>query len=199
MSDPVTPRRSLTVDDYLRFEESSQVRHEFVAGEVYAMTGATRRHNRIVTNIVMCLGNAALGGPCEVFASDMKVHAADDVIYYPDVVVACTPGDDDAVAVRDPSLIAEVTSPKTASTDRREKLATYRRIDSLRAYLIVDNRRRRVERHWRDYAGDWWREELIGDGALPVPCPETALSLDEIYRGVQLAALSEPEPEEYEV
>lgn len=188
----------MSVDDYLRFEESSQERHEFVAGDVYAMGGATRRHNRIVSNIVVRVGSAALGGYREVFSANMKVRAAEDVFYYQDVVVVCGPGDDGALFVGDPCVIVEVTSPSTASMDRREKLAAYRRIDSLRAYLIIDRRRRRVERHWRDDRAEWWREELIGEGTSPIPCPETALTLDEIYQGVQLPALGESEQVGYE-
>jgi Uma2 family endonuclease len=93
--------------------------------------------------------------------------------------------------------VVEVTSPSTASTDRREKLANYRKIPSLRAYLIVDQRRRRVDHHWRDEVGDWWHVALAGGGEVSLPCPQVTLALDDIYEGVQ-PSVGEPEAVEYE-
>ena len=183
------PRRSLlTVEEYLRFEAAAETKHEYVAGEVYAMSGVTRRHARIVTNLVVRLGTAARGGPCEVIAVDVKLRPAADRIYYPDVMVLCTPGRDDDLVLDDPCLVIEVTSPSTGRIDRGEKLDAYRKSAPLRAYLIVDHRRRRVERHWRDADGGWRREELVGEGRIELPCPAGGmLTLDEIYEGVELA------------
>jgi Uma2 family endonuclease len=195
MTQPI-PSRPLTVEEYLRLEEASPERHEYVAGEVHAMTGASLRHNRIVGNIFGRLWAAARGGPCTPHVEAVKLRVADDVIYYPDVMVLCTPQDDDLVA-HAPCLVVEVTSPSTASTDRREKLANYRKIPSLRAYLIVDQRRRRVDHHWRDEVGDWWHVALAGDGEVSLPCPQVTLALDDIYEGVQ-PSVGEPEAVEYE-
>ena len=83
------------------------------------------------------------------------------------------------------------------SVDRGEKLDGYRRLPSLQAYFIVDHRRRRVDRHWRDSGGVWLHEELTVDGEVPVPCIGGWLTLDEIYRGVELPNIAEPEPVEY--
>jgi Uma2 family endonuclease len=198
MAQPVPHPAPRTIDEFLRFEEGSPVRHEYVGGEVYAMTGATARHNRIVGNIFGLLWTAARGGSCRVYTQAMKVRVADDVIYYPDVVVVCAPRSDDGMVVLDPCLIVEVASPGTARIDRREKLAAYRRVPSLRAYLIVDQRRRRVERHWRDADGDWQHEDLAGEGSVPAPFPETSLSLEEIYEGVEPGAVGEEEMATYE-
>jgi Uma2 family endonuclease len=193
MSRPAPNRRPMTVEEYLAFEAAAEVKHEYVAGEVYAMSGVTRRHARIITNLIFRLRLAARGSPCDVL-SEVKFRPRRDRFYYPDLLVVCTPGDDDAVVVRDPCLVIEVTSPSTARIDRGEKLDAYRKSAPLRAYLIVDHRRRRVERHWRDpdaprgagYGGGWRREELTGEGRIPLPCPEVALSLDEIFEGVEL-------------
>lgn len=135
----------LTVEEYLRFEEQSDVRHEYVAGTLYAMSGATLRHNRLLLNIATRL-RAVQGDRCSVFVNDVKVRAARDVFYYPDVVVACGALDDTAVFLSEPCLIVEVTSPSTRRIDRREKLLAYCDMPSLRAYLIVDQRRRWVKR-----------------------------------------------------
>jgi Uma2 family endonuclease len=93
-------------------------------------------------------------------------------------------------------VIVEVTSPSTARTDRGEKLMAYREIRSLRAYLIVDHRRRRVERYWRgSETAPWQREEVASTGHVVIPCLDTELTLDQIYRRVQLPAVGEPEAE----
>ncbi|HEU4631227.1 MAG TPA: Uma2 family endonuclease [Gemmatimonadaceae bacterium] len=188
----------MTEAEYLRFEAAATVKHEFVAGEVYAMSGVTRRHARIVTNLIIRLGTAARGSRCQVIATDVKLRVASDRIYYPDVMVVCTPGSDDDLVLRDPCLVVEVTSPSTARIDRGEKLDAYRGVASLRAYLVVDHRQRRVERHWRDDAGRWQRAEVTGEGSVPIPCPETALTLAEIYEGVELLAVREEAGEAYD-
>lgn len=187
------PRR-LSIEEYLRREERARVKHEYVAGFVYAMTGATIRHNRIIRNIVSHLDAAAGGEPCEVFFNDVKVQVGDDRFYYPDVIVHCAPVSEDDVFVRDPCLIVEVTSPSTRATDRREKLLAYQTLGTLRAYLIVDHRRRRVEVHARNAAGIWMAGDAAGDGVVSVPCPETMLPLDVVYAGVTLPTVGERAP-----
>jgi len=191
-----SPLRTMTVEEYLRFDESSPVRHEYVAGEVYAMTGATMRHNRIVRNIATRLDIAAGDGPCEVVTESMRLVVGNDACYYPDVMVTCSPIRDLEVIVREPCVVVEVTSPDSARIDRGEKLEAYRRIPGLRAYVIVDHRRRRVERHWRSSDDDsWHREEVVGEGRVLIPCLEVELTLDDIYRRVELPAVGEPESE----
>jgi Uma2 family endonuclease len=181
----------MSVEEYLRFEAAAETKHEYVAGEVYAMTGVTLRHAQIVTNFVARLGSAARGGACRIIAVDVKVRAAKDKIYYPDIVVVCTRHDDDELVIDDPCFVVEVTSPSSARTDRGEKLDAYQNLVSLRAYLIVDHRRRRVERHWPDPGGAWQRDEIVGEGSVPIPCPESSLTLDEIYEGVHPLSVGE--------
>ena len=196
----VSQPRTMTVDEYLQFDERSPLRHEFVAGEVYAMSGATARHGKITMNVATRLFAAAGDGPCSVFVNDMRLEAADDRYYYPDVLVVCTPIADSDVIAREPCVVVEVTSPGTGRIDRGEKLDAYRRIPSLLAYLIVDHRRRRIERHWRDApGGDWRREEIVAEGRVAVPCLDVEISLDDAYRRVELPAVGEPEPVGYDV
>ena len=189
MSEPAVPHKPLSVEEYLALEASSDRKHEYVGGEIYAHAGASRRHNRIVTNISSSLWNAARGGPCEVYASDMKLRTADDAFYYPDVMVVCPPEDeplDDTSTFEDaPCFVVEVMSPSTASIDRREKLAAYKKVPSLKGYVIVAQDERRVERHWRDETGQWWQAEVAGShGLVPIPCPEVELTLDGVYEGL---------------
>ena len=190
----------MTVEEYFRFEEGSQVRHEYVSGELYAMSGATLRHNLIVANIGARLLAAAGDGSCLVVMNDMRVQVSHDAFYYPDVVVICAPMAQLDIVATDPCVVVEVTSPSTARTDRGEKLTAYKKLPTLRAYLIVDHRRRRVERHWRAGPDDAWRrEEIVGEGRVPVPCVDTELSLDEIYRRVDLPVVGEPDEIEYQI
>lgn len=178
------PHKLLTVEEYLALEESATVKHEYVAGTIHAMVGTTKRHNRIALNIASLLLDAARGGSCRVYASYVKVRT-EDAIYYPDVMVACGSEDDDPLVENSPCLIVEVTSPGTESIDRREKMYNYRKIPSLREYLIVDQNRRWVERHFRAEDGTWRRADLVDEGRFPVPCPETELSLAVIYEGLE--------------
>lgn len=182
--------RPLSSDEYLRFEASSPVRHEYVAGEVYAMTGGTLRHNQIAGNIFARLFAAARGGPCRVYMNDVKFRVGSD-FYYPDLIVDCESHGGAEVFVRNPCLVIEVLSESTRRTDRREKLEAYMRADALRAYLIIEQDTRRVERHWRDDQRAWQHAEVsaaAGTSIVPVPCPEMALTLDEIYDGVDMPA-----------
>lgn len=187
MAEPATRHAPLSIEDFLRLEEISSTRHEYVAGEVYALAGATRRHNRIAGNVFARLHAAARGGPSRVYVSDVKLRAARDVIYYPDVMVACEPEGEDPLVEHAPCLVIEVMSPSTEMTDRREKALVYKGIASLKAYFIIHQDQRRVERHWRDEAGAWWHADVAGEGRVPVPCPAVELTLDEIYEGVEAA------------
>jgi Uma2 family endonuclease len=193
MADPVRSDRPMSLEEYFAFEAASPVRHEYVDGEIYAMSGVTRSHSRIVMNVGARLWAAARGGPCRVHQSEVKVQVG-RIFYYPDVIVACGAEPDDERVEDAPCLLVEVISPSTEMIDRREKLFVYKGIASLAAYLIVDRDRRHVERWWRDAEGGWRRTALEGSGAIPLPCPARGLSLtlDEIYEGVEL-----PSPEEW--
>ncbi len=185
MAERLEPHGSLTVDEYLKLEESATVRHEYVGGEIFAMVGAIKRHNTIIGNTFGRLWGAARGDACRVYSESVKLRVSDDVIYYPDVMAACGPEGDDPHVEDDPCLVVEVVSPSTETTDRREKLAAHKRMPGLRAYLIVSQDRRWVECHLRGEDGVWRRGDLVDEGRFSVPCPETDLSLDEIYEGLE--------------
>lgn len=174
----------ISVDEYLEMEERSEVRHEYVGGMLYAMAGSTDRHNRIAFNTARKLADAGDGGPCRVYISDMRFQIG-DVYYYPDVMVACEPPDTDNPTWRtNPCLVVEVLSDSSNSIDRREKLLAYQGIETVQTYLIVHQDSQRVERHFRNEEGRWARADHVHDGYIPIPCPETRLTLEEIYRGL---------------
>ena len=171
----------MTVDEYLAFEEASPERHEYVAGITYVMSGASGRHNLIASNILRALHSPARRRGCRVYIEGVKLRAASDRIYYPDVMVVCRELAGNEVVLENPSLVVEVTSPSTRTTDRREKLAAYRAVSALDAYLIVEQRRRMVTVYSRGPGGGWQGIEYLGSGDIPLPSVGTTLTLDQIY------------------
>ncbi len=131
----------VTAAEYLEGERLSEVRHEFVDGRIYAMSGASLRHNEICGDVYALVKNHLKGGPCRVFIEAVKVELADDLTesyYYPDVFVTCEPADDDSHVVRQPKLIIEVLSPSTSRNDRGDKLANYKRIPSVEEIVYIE-------------------------------------------------------------
>lgn len=193
-----SPNRLMSIEEYLAFEERSPLRHEFVAGEVFAMSGATTRHNLLVLNLARKLHDAARTHGCRVFSEAVKLRAAVDRVYYPDVVVACGPAAEVELIIEEPSVVVEVISPGTRGIDRREKLDAYQRIPSLRMYLIVERRWRNVIAYQRDATGEWFRDEVEGDGEIMVSPIQARLTLDEIYDDVPMPPIGVREGEEWD-
>ena len=198
MRKTVFPQRRLTLAEYLAWEETASVKHEFVAGEVYAMTGVTVRHNVITLNLVSCLRGPARAWHCHVLATDVKLQV-DDRMYYPHVMVACGKAAEVELIVNAPSLIAEVTSPSTRAIDRREKLDAYLKIPSLRQYLLIDQRRKHVLSYSRaDESNEWLRDEVDGDAQISVPVLDTHVAMADLYEDVKLPPLTvREEQDEY--
>jgi Uma2 family endonuclease len=180
----------MSIDEYLAFEGANSARHEYIDGEIFAMSGASVRHSQIAMNIAGRAWNVARGGPCRVHRGEVKLRVG-RIFYYPDVVAACGPRPGESYIEDAPCLLVEVLSPSTESIDRREKLMVYKGIASLHAYLIVDQDRRLVEHYWRD--PDGWRHAAFEEqGDIGLPCPSSfTVTLDEIYEGVELPPLEE--------
>lgn len=182
----------LSEQDYLLGELSSEIRHEYVDGEVYAMAGAGEAHNLIALNIASKLREFVRGGPCRVFISDMKLHVKTwKAYYYPDVMVTCDPADSQSHFKEQPVLVVEVLSPSTESTDRREKMLAYRTLSSLREYVLIAVDKRQVEIYRRDEQ-DEWQLAVTSDGEfLSLTSVACHLTLDQIYEDVKLDAPSQ--------
>lgn len=145
-------RRFLSVEEYLALEEKSPVKHEYVAGEVFAMSGVSRRHSLITVSLGREFSNHLQGGPCEVhleaFKLRLRIDEA-DAFYYPDVMVACGREGIEDYYLRNPTLVVEVLSPSTELTDRREKALSYRQIATLEEYAFVAQSHPEVTLHRR--------------------------------------------------
>lgn len=190
---PVT----LTVDEYLEAEKTASARHEYVGGQIYAMAGASDAHNTIAGNFFTLLRSKLRGGPCRAYISDMKVRVeAVNAFYYPDVVVTCDPEDNGEYAKTRPSLIVEVTSPSTTVTDHREKLLAYRKLPSLREYVMVTQHEMKVEIYRLDARGYWWLEAYDPEDSFKLDSVTMEIAVKELYEDVVLrpwpADLPEP-------
>lgn len=172
---------------YLDNERLAPVKHEYVAGEVFAMAGASKRHGTLAGNAFIALRQHLRGKPCGVWMADMKVRVqADSAYYYPDVVVTWAPDDLGADAPRDhlasPRLVVEVLSESTEPVDRREKLLSYRRLASLEEYVLVDQNRAWVE-VFRRTAGGWTQDiyetgEVVSLASVGLEVPMAELYAD---------------------
>jgi Uma2 family endonuclease len=181
------PILRLSEVEYLETEMRSPVRHEYLAGLVYAMAGASANHNLIALNLASRLRAHLRGGPCQVFISDMKVKIeAIDTFYYPDVLVACDPSDNEDYFRTNPVLIIEVTSPTTAAIDRREKLMAYQKIPGLREYLVIAQDEISVELYRRDKNGRWWEETLGPDDNIELDSVDLNMAVRDAYEDVAL-------------
>lgn len=181
----------LTESDYLALEESSDTRHEYVAGQAYAMTGGSQRHNRIALNIASMLLAALRGRPCQVFMSDVKLSIAQDQsYYYPDAMVTCgqeRQAANESNLVSDPLLVVEVLSPSTESIDRREKLAAYRRLASVQEYVLVSQDQHFVEVYRREGEIGWRYLAYEPGDVLNLASVEVEMPIAELYVGTDIA------------
>lgn len=189
--------RKISEEEYLRTEESSPFKREYVDGFVYALhrddaanahAGATSRHGLICMNLGSALHQVARRRGCRVYQSDMRVRVSQLGLiryYYPDLVLTCDPVDDGATFLDSPCLVVEVLSPSTRDLDRREKLFAYTALLSVQGYLLVDTAARAARLYVRQ--GEGWDEQYVErEGELKLPCLDVKLTLDEVYGGVRL-------------
>jgi Uma2 family endonuclease len=183
----------ISVRDYLEGEKVSQIKHEFIDGEVYAMAGTNKNHNRVIKNILRNLENHMNESECEAFIVDIKVRVEKlNRFYYPDLVVVCgEDNEDDYFAVK-PKLIIEVLSPRTSLTDRREKMFAYKEIESLEEYVLIEQDRMFAEIYRRRKTGDLWDWiEFEADEEIEFAAIDFKMPLAEVYAGVELPELDD--------
>ncbi len=188
-------KHSFSEAEYLAFEEASPIRHEYVGGEAYAMSGGTLRHNRIAANALFTLMSNLKGKPCQVFMSDVKLHVArDSAYYYPDVMVTCSEqasAANESQVVNDPLLVIEVISPSTEGTDRREKLAAYRHLPSLQEYALISQDTQQVEVYRRQgefgQLSNWLYITYEPGDVVEFAAVGVTLPLADLYTGTDIA------------
>jgi Uma2 family endonuclease len=179
----------LSYPEYLSLEAASDTKHEYLDGEVFAMAGGTITHGALAGAVITALSNALRDRACRVLSSDVRIRSkATGLATYPDVTVVCQKIEvdaDDANGVLNPTVIVEVLSDSTEAYDRGAKAAHYRRIPSLREYVLVSQREPLIEVYRRNERGNWelFVEARAGDVAQLTSCgPPIALDIDAIYR-----------------
>lgn len=182
------PKTQLTAAEYLSIERKAETRSEFFAGEMFAMSGASREHNLISLNIGGELREKLKDRDCEVYTTDMRVRVPSGLYTYPDVVVACgNPRfeDDHVDVLLNPIVLIEVLSDSTADYDRGTKFKHYRQIPSLREYVLVDQTTAQIEQFVLGSDGKWELTESEGlDKTLTLDSIGCRVPLTEVYRKV---------------
>jgi|SRR5688572_14598285 Uma2 family endonuclease len=175
-----------TFDEYLDLESSSNVKHEYLEGEIYAMAGGTPRHAALTLAVAGALLTKLRGGPCRAFSSDLRVLvSATGLATYPDVTVVCGPLETDSrseATVTNPKFLVEVLSRGTADYDRGEKFDHYCRIPTLSAVLFVWQDELRMELRSREPDGAWSSTEYRAGCLVPLDALGCDLSVDDVYR-----------------
>ena len=179
----VTP---LSAAEYLRVERAAELRHEYFDGEMFAMSGGSAKHSLIKMNVGRELSTKLKGRPCTAFDSDLRIQIPPTGLYtYPDVSVVCGElefDDDQHDTVLNPALLIEVLSDSTEAYDRGEKFEHYRRIVSLREYVLISQKSPTIERYLRNPDDTWTLTAVIGvEASIHLPGIDVTLSLAEVY------------------
>jgi len=182
--------QELTVEQYLALEAESEIKHEYIDGEIFPMPGGTLIHDQIIMNLTLTLGAQLIDSDCRLHTSHMRVGLSPTRYVYPDLSAVCGEAetDDGATTLLNPVFVVEVTSPTSIKRDRERKVELYGAAPSIQGYLILDQDRAFAAWHTRAESG--WRLRQFSDLAAaitldPLGC---TLKLAEIYRGVKLQA-----------
>ena len=184
MSFPNYQSDYISEQDYLEREKISETKHEYFDGEIFAMAGASRSHQRIISNLVIDIGTHLKNTPCEVFSSDMKVRADKGKKYfYPDVLVSCTKGDGNSHFEESPRIIVEVLSSSTRKFDQTSKRLVYQNITTLEEYVLIEQDRVEIQVFRR--ADNWQSSYYYIDDDITFISIGLTLPVLEIYQRVE--------------
>jgi Uma2 family endonuclease len=184
MNEPAR-KLSFTYAEYLEQEKTSGTKHEFVNGEIFAMSAGSPEHGRLAANVIGIIRSQLLGRPCIVFSSDARVRVlSTGLCTYPDMSVVCTRVEldpEDANSIINPIVLVEVLSDSTEAYDRGEKFAHYRRIPSLQEYVLVSQRKARIEVFRLNEKRSWTLYEAEAHESVELLSIGCKLSVDEVY------------------
>jgi Uma2 family endonuclease len=183
------PQPRLSHEQYLEAERAAEFRHEYYNGQMYARSGGSYQHAKVIGNLIAELHNSLKARPCSVVSSDLRLRVSPDGLYtYPDIIVICGDpsfADDQRDTLLNPVLIVEVLSPSTEAYDRGFKSAQYRTIEALEEYALVSQAEPRVEVFRRQSGGHWLLSEAIGlEAACHFESLDCSIPLAEIYARV---------------
>jgi Uma2 family endonuclease len=178
-----------TSSEYLSLERQSEIRHEYLDGFVYAMAGESPAHSTICFNLSVVIGTQLRGTSCRGFSPNMKVRAGEAGLYsYPELAVACgEPAfeDEHGDVLLNPTVVFEVLSRSTEAYDRGEKFERYKRVETLRDYVLVSQDQPRLERFSLQPDGTWSKSEVSGlDSTLALDTINCRIPLAEVYERI---------------
>ncbi len=189
-------KQRMTAAEFLAWDATQTIKHEFVQGEVFAMAGGEDRNNSVALNLVVALRQHLRGSPCRVYASDVKLRVeAADSYFYPDLMVTCSAADAaDRLIKREPVLVVEVLSPSTAAYDRGDKFADYRMLPSLREYLLIDVASQRCDLfRKRPEDGLWVLHPSGADEAVQLASVDLTITPEALWADLESASESASE------
>jgi Uma2 family endonuclease len=182
---PPAHRIHYTLADYLALEATSNVKHEYLDGQIYGMAGGTPEHAALAAAVTGLLFGQLRGGRCRVHDADLRVRVRETgLTTYPDVTVVCGPRErdpEDAHAVTNPTVIVEVLSPSTEPYDRGDKFEHFKRMPSLEQYVLVSHRARELEVFTRGASGGWEHRAYRDGERADLPSIGASLAVSELY------------------
>ena len=188
-ANPRTDDSYMTKAEYLEFLSNSEIKYEYINGEVVAMAGAKPNHNHLTMSLSYLIYAGLIGKDCTPFGGDQRVEIEKlNTYFFPDLSVVCGKPqftDDSLPAIVDPILIIEVLSPSTESFDRGKKFQLYRQLDSLREYVLVSQESARIERFYLNADGIWEFGDTVGlDSSITLKSIDCTLKLADVYANV---------------
>jgi len=180
------PQTYITPEEYLALDRKAEVKSEYYAGRIIAFAGASKRHNLIVANVLAGIHGQLVNRPCNVYPSDMRVRISKTGMYaYPDIVVTCGEeqfADDNSDILLNPIVLIEVLSESTANYDRGDKFDQYRRIESLREYILIPQDPYRADQYVRQNDTQWLLTEFHrAEDVIQLSSINCKLILKEVY------------------
>lgn len=189
VNEPALKYNFISAEEYLEMERADTEKHEYYQGEIFAMSGASLKHNEIFSNLFTDIGYKLKGKNCKPFGSDLRIHIPKNTLYtYPDITIICgKPNltDDKFDTATNPSVIIELLSKSTRNYDKGEKFTLYRDIDSLQEYILVDTEKIYVEKHVRHADNSWQLTDYrLQENSFMMEYLQIELCLKDIYEGV---------------
>ena len=180
-------RAKVSYADYAKGEETSDERHEYLDGEVFAMSGGTLEHSALIGAIYLIIGNQLAAGPCRAFESNARVRTSQAHGTYADVTIVCGKVERDAEdpsSIVNPTAVVEVLSPTTEKYDRSKKFERYRNLPSFKEYVLVSYEEPRLESHVRNDDGTWTETFAKAGETLTLRSIDVTIEVNAVYRGL---------------
>ncbi len=179
----------ISPEEYLAEERKGTEKHEYYRGEIFAMSGASKEHNEVYSNVFTDIGYKLKGKGCKPYGSDFRVHIPKNTLYtYPDIIIVCGKPeltDEKSDTLTNPSVIIELLSKSTRNYDKGEKFTLYRDIDSLKEYILIDTEKIHVEKHVRQADNSWQLTDYKQmKNSFTIESVQISLSLKDVYEGV---------------